>query len=245
MTIGESVQMIRSRLPGVQDVDINRLTSMLDGRPLAIEHSCLLLRRTRMPVADYCVALFRQPAHILKVAGDMHARTLTRVYELVVEHLAESPEATRALDYILFTAPGLLTEDMLSFLWVDSVVVTSSKMAAEALHSSNAHVVSLLDARRWPDATLLKPAQLVYVDPVTTADLNAGLGVLTDFGVIRSEDGRIVMHQLTRAILRELRHDQAADVHERVRNTVDELLGIDEWKPDNRSWATWCCGHPT
>ncbi|MBB1152499.1 ATP-binding protein [Amycolatopsis dendrobii] len=233
MTAAESEQMIRSRLPGVEDEDIRRLMIALRGRPLAMEHSCSFLRATGRPVAEYCAALSQRPAHTLRLAGGGRAEpTLTRIYELALDRLVGSPEALRALDYILFTVPGLVTEDMLRFLWVDSIAVGSAEAAAEAMRSLNNHVASALAAHRWPGATLQKAATLVYLDPVAGIERDAGLRGLADFGIIRSEGGRIVMHQLTLAILRELRREQAAGVYKRVRDTVDELLTVDEWKPD-------------
>ncbi|MEH0929641.1 hypothetical protein [Micromonospora sp. CPCC 205558] len=231
MAIAESEQMVRSRLPGAQDSDVERLVAMLAGRPLAIEHSCSFLRSTGMSVPEYCLALTDQPARILDLAGNPTGRTLTKVYELTLSGLAGSPDTLRALDYILFTEPGVLTVDMLAFLWADSVTIRSPEMAQAALRSMNSHVRSTLDAHHWPGVELQKPAQIAYVDPASTAILRGALLELADFGIIRSERDQIVVHQLTRTILRELRRDQATNVYERIRSTVDELLSIDQWEP--------------
>jgi hypothetical protein len=243
METGELQTMLRSRLPQATDTERARLASAVGGRPLAIEHSCSFLRSTGMSVADYCAALSQRPAHLLELAGGRQGRTLTRLYELTLERLAAAPEAIRALDYILFTAPGLLTDDMLAFLWMDSIKVTSQEKLEAALLSMNSHVLSVADAFNWPGVTLRKPAQFVYVDPVAMAELRAALSTLADFGLVRSDGGRVVMHQLTRAVMRELRSDQAPGVYQQVRDTVIELLEIDEWEPgeplmgDTASWA--------
>lgn len=231
MATSESEQMIRSRLLGIQDADLHMLNVALTGRPLAVEHSCSYLRETGMSIVDYCTALARQPAHTLDAAGDAHGRTLTRVYDMILERLTDSFNSIRALDYVLFTQPGLVTEDMVSYLWVDSLDIPSPEAAASMMRSMDSLFVSTLDVHRWPGVTVPKVAQIPYVDPVAMVGLRAALRRLVDFGLIRSEDGRIVMHQLTRSILRALRQDHAADVFERVKKTARALLAIDEWTP--------------
>jgi hypothetical protein len=95
----EAREMIRSRLPGIGEPDVNELIGALGGRPLALEHSCHYLRETGMSIATYCQAVRRAPDKVLDAAGDRYGRTLTRVYELALGALDDSFDSLRALDY--------------------------------------------------------------------------------------------------------------------------------------------------
>lgn len=246
--------MIRSRLPQIGNADLALLNSALAGRPLAIEHSCAFLRETGLPIGDYCIAVTNQPARTLDAAGAPRSRTLTRVYQLILQQFTdESLDASRLLDYVLFASRGAIDVNMLSYLWVDNFNFPSPEVGmAQLVSGRSMYFNSLVDAKRWPGVVHNGGAQVPYIDPVSMIELRAALRRLVDFGLIRSEGDRIVMHQLTRSILLELRHDRIPEVFERVKTTVHRLLVIDGWKPGEPvqvhtlSWAphvAWALAH--
>lgn len=231
MTALESTQMIRSRLPHIGDDDVHLLNTTLAGRPLAIEHSCSYLRKTGMAIVVYCASIAREPARTLDAAGRSHTKTLTKMYDLILEYLSDSSDSVRALDDILFTWPSLLTADMLSFLWVDNLYPRSPDDISVMLRTMSPYLVSLLDSGRWPGVTARAVSQVPYFDPTKAVQLGTALSELADLGLIRYEDNRIVMHQLTRSILQALRRNLAAAVYDRVMNTAHALLVDDKWRP--------------
>lgn len=216
MSPPQSEEMIKSWLPNISREDLAALFDALHGRPLAIEQSCTYLRDTRMSIPAFCLAIKQGPARTLENIGH-HDRTLTRVYELILETLSAAPGILQVLDAILFTH-RIIAEDMLSHLTMRSA-----------------------DVRDNADQTILEIGALpgvVYIDDKTTiphvgdspVSLYAAIRRLKDFSLVRSDtQGAIVMHQLTRVILRQLRENFAEIVCDQIVDTIDEMTEASGW----------------
>lgn len=240
MTDAESALMIQSRLPDISDRDVVQLHEALGARPLAIEHSCAFLRETGLPVRDYCQALAREPAATLHAAGEQYGRTLTQVYQLVLDQLASSSGSSgatvRALDLLVFST-DLMTIPLLAEVWVDGLELPAAMPQPGELVQDYVRSASLW-CGAWPGVRLIDPTRLPKIDPVESVTLRQALRRLEAFALVRSDNGRLVMHELTRAVLRALRDDQADNIYQRIRQTVYDTVRAENWQAGDALSAT-------
>jgi hypothetical protein len=236
MTQAESEQMLRSRLPSISDSEVAMLDEALGGRPLAIEHSCAFLRRSGMRVPDFCQALVHEPAVTLDRAGKRFGRTLTQVYHLVLEQLGSSPEAVRALDLLVFST-DLMTLPLLAEIWVDGLELPAATPQGTEIDQDYMRSASLW-CGAWTGVKFIDPTRLPRINPLDSVDLHEAVLQLEDTGLVRSDGDRLVMHQLTRAILRALRDDQADNIYQRIRQTVYDTVRAENWKGGDALSAT-------
>lgn len=237
MDEAESEQMIRSRLPGIGDGNVVMLNAVLAGRPLAIEHSCAFLRRTGMPVREFCQELSREPAATLDKAGKRFGRTLTQVYGLVLDQLASSPEAIRALDLLVFST-DLMTLPLLAEIWVDGLELPAAMPEVDTELDQDYIRSASLWCGAWTGVKFIDPTRLPKINPLDSVDLHEAVLQLEDSGLVRSDGARLVMHQLTRAILRSLRDEQADNIYQRIRRTVYDTVVAENWKGGDALSAT-------
>ncbi len=237
----ELLEMVTSRLPDATDEERLQLARALGGRPLAIEHSCSYIRETGFTVGDYCEALAEQPAETLEAAGERFGTTLTKIYQLTLQQLNSSLDSLRALDLIIFTSPGLINADVLIEAWVEELDLPSS--APLVAPSSEGVSMDEVDKEymrsaslwclTWPGAETLEPTRFPRISSLSRVKLNAALRRLEAFGLVRSDKDLLTVHQLTRAILRALREDQADSIFERLKRTVYDTLKAENWEAGN------------
>lgn len=220
--------MLASRLPDVDENARDQLATTLGGRPLAIEHSASFLRETGMSVAEYCTALTTEPGAVLDAAGQQYGQTLTAVYQLTLERLASSFDVLRALDLIVFTAPGIMTPGVLVEAWADGVELPEAVRQAGDVDEEYIRSASLWTAA-WPGVTTIEPTRLPRISALAQVRLHAAIRRLDEYGLIRSEGGVLVMHPLTRTILRELRQDQADNIYDRLIRAVYDTVVAERW----------------
>lgn len=229
MTDAESEQMIRSRLPQISDPDLAQLRQTLGARPLAIEHSCAFLRETGLPVFDYCHALTREPAATLDAAGEQYGRTLTQVYRMILGRLSSSTDVLRALDLLVFST-DLMTLSLLAEVWMDGLELPAAMPDSPGEIDNDYLRSASLWCGAWTGVKYIDPTRLPKIDPVKSVALRQALRRLEAFGLVRADGARLVMHQLTRAVLRALRDDQADNIYQRIRQTVYDTVRAENWK---------------
>jgi uncharacterized protein YbcI len=230
MGLTQAREMIRSRLPAIDERHADQLLDTFGGRPLALEHSCAYLRETGMPIDTYCQAVVRAPDKVLEAAGDRYGRTLTNVYRLAVEALDDSFDSLRLLDYLLFTPPRSMNLTMMAQLWVDSLNLPSLDVLDISFAESSIEVRSTIYLGVCPGVAHVDSIGVHYIDPMAVVTLQAAIRRLEDFGLVRSDRGALVIHQLTRSVLKSLRASQADNVYDKIRTRVYELISADNWK---------------
>jgi hypothetical protein len=116
MDLPESVQLLRTRAPGVEEGIARQVAEDLGRLPLALEQAAAYLNKTRMPAGDYLTLLRTRESEILKrgnVAGRGDNATITTLWDLSLERLRESaPAAVQLLDVCAYLAPVPIPEDL-------------------------------------------------------------------------------------------------------------------------------------
>ena len=116
MDLAESVQLLRTRVPGVEEGIAREVAEELGRLPLALEQAAAYLNKTRMPATDYLVLLRTRESEVLKrgnVAGRGDNATITTLWDLSLERLREqAPAAVQLLDVCAYLAPVPIPEDL-------------------------------------------------------------------------------------------------------------------------------------
>lgn len=227
LTPAERDAMLRSRLPHSTDGERGQLARSLGGRPLAIEHSCAFIREAEISVGEYCEALAQQPAATLDAAGEKFGRTLTQIYSLTVQRLSSSFDTLRALDLIVFT--GVITTEVLADAWVEGLELPPSFKGSGKPDDDYIHSASLWCAT-WPGVRWIDGTRFPKTSALDRVRLQAALRRIESFGLVRSDYGLLVMHQLTRAILGSIRETQADNIYARISTAVYELVRAENWR---------------
>jgi len=116
MDLPESVQLLRTRAPGVEEGIAREVAEELGRLPLALEQAAAYLNKTRMPATDYLALLRTRESEILRrgnVAGRGDNATITTLWDLSLERLRDSaPAAVQLLDVCAYLAPVPIPEDL-------------------------------------------------------------------------------------------------------------------------------------
>ena len=107
LDIAESVALLRTRAPGVDEALAVVLAEELGRLPLALEQAAAYLNKTKMPAEDYLQLLRRRTKDMISrgaVAG--RDETIATLWNLSLERVAEkTPAALQLLDLCAYLAP--------------------------------------------------------------------------------------------------------------------------------------------
>lgn len=232
MSVDETAAMVRSRLPGLTDAEVQQMVQVTGSRALAIEHACAFVRETRMPVTNFCQALAVDPAGTLETAGEQFGRTLTAIYRFTLERLKSNPRSLWALDLLLFSGANSLAPSHLAEIWaIGTEFLSPGDVPAALTATTDFDEASGLLYAILPGAVAAAARGVRFLDDAALVEMFGALRLLERYGIIRARnDNMISMHQLTRRLLRSLRGENAAFIHAHLRAEVAKFLDACNWK---------------
>jgi hypothetical protein len=225
----QAIDMVKSRLPEITDQDAVLLAQTLDGRPLAVEHSCAYLSEHGMPVDMFCAAVRRNAALALDGLAGPDEPTLTAIYQMVLEHIILNTSAMPLLELVL-SWPQSSVDLQIAELVLDGILTkpyAGLKRAKPTLGKfyrlSPAGTTAVEPAA---DQSVPHPWGLSLSNvqnPVPLGDavdralarisLQKAVCVLRDLCLVDvDDDGLLTMHALTRDILKCLRSEPSSEI---------------------------------
>jgi tetratricopeptide (TPR) repeat protein len=127
MEAGEAMEMVKIRLPSLNDSDAGDLTSAVEGRPLAIEHACALLEAYNdYSVADLIAEIETDIVDFFDAAPA--ERKLSALYRALLRKIEEDeslPLAWQLLKVYAFLGPEA-TMDVVDAVWAATHTPTRS-----------------------------------------------------------------------------------------------------------------------
>jgi hypothetical protein len=208
----EAVEMVRSRIPGVEDNDARLLASALDGRPLAIEHACALIMEdeAQTTIEEFCRMLRIDVAKLLDAAPAN--TTLVAIYRSILKRLGDNQLALGLMDLLTIDKFCTTSSDVLELIWYTPDEGDPGSELREKLHR-----LTLRQAMRVLQRMSLVRAQ------------RKGTRVFYS------------IHPLTLSIIRELREGPNSSWAHRILETAGRFLGLIEWDggPLPHIWRHW------
>jgi hypothetical protein len=209
MESDEARDLVKLHVLALGDDEAVKVAEALDWRPLAIVHGCACL--TNPPysgnVQVFCAALSRNITAVLDSYGDDEEPTLTAIYKMILERLAEYPYVLDLLDITILIGPAS---------WPASPFRQLILLAWPASASSGG----------TDDLELLCKSLL----PEDEGQLVKALRIASAWSLIDQDADYRPMHELTRQILQFLRPDDSLHVALRTFMCLDHRLGFEDWQ---------------
>jgi tetratricopeptide (TPR) repeat protein len=148
-----AVQLLRSRVPALDEDLAEQLADQLGRLPLGLEQAAAYLDRTQTPAAEY-LNLLRTSTQVMLAEGVVHAHghSLSTVWNLSLDRIArEAPEAMELLGICAYLAPEAIPLDL--FTGHPDEIPTALAQAVASAVAFNKTVSTLVDyslAKRTP-----------------------------------------------------------------------------------------------